>query len=140
MHFAFIPYGSRQEVELLLRDMEAQKFYLPMRKDKENKQIPIQGTIRQMPLGVYEYIFPKEYLDMVLNTLGEDKNPYGMKGFIFSIIKKFYKLQKVPEYKKEKYFLWIRDNVAIIPLGIREDGETTEDKNTPYEGFIHEEL
>ena len=70
MHFIFIPYGKRDQVELLLREMEAQKHQLRLKKEgKKDKFIWLQGQIRMLPLGIYEYIFPREDLDLVLHTL-----------------------------------------------------------------------
>ena len=45
----------------MLRDMEAQKHQLKMYDEKGDhmKTIWIQGQVRMLPLGVYEYIFPK---------------------------------------------------------------------------------
>ena len=102
MHFAFIPYGKRDQVELLLRDMEAQKHQLKMYKDGVHlKTSWIQGQVRQLPLGVYEYIFPKEDLDMVLNSLiGLDQ--YNMSKIVVAFLRKFYKLDKIPKFKEDK--------------------------------------
>lgn len=141
MHFSFIPYGKRSEVELLLRDMEAQKHLLKMTKDQEERSIYVQGQVRLLPLGVYEYVFPKEDLDTVLYTMirNDDVNRYGLPKVILSFLRKFYKLKAIPTYKKEKNYLWIRDHVEIIPLGIREDGSITEDTGS-LKGFQHESL
>jgi len=140
MHFVFMPYGKRSEVELLLRDMEAQKFAYIMKKDDITKTIYVQGAIRTLPFGVYEYIFPKENLDLVCNTLKETDNPYRVPGIALMALKKMLRLKKIPESKSDKYYLWIHDNVAIIPLGIREDSELIEPEGTLYAGFTHEAL
>ncbi len=53
MHFAFIPYGARSEVERLFRDVESQKFQLKLTKDGEkDKGIWVTGQVRQLPLGI----------------------------------------------------------------------------------------
>jgi hypothetical protein len=140
MHFAFIPYGKRSEVELLLRDMEAQKHALIMRKDGKESSIYIQGQVRLLPLGVYEYIFPREDMDVVLNTLIEDKNRYGINRLVVKFLKTFYKLESIPDYKTDKHFLWIKDNVNIIPLGIRKDLDRIEEKEREYAGYEHEAI
>lgn len=139
MHFAFIPYGKRTEVELLLRDMEAQKHLLRMKKGKKKKDIYIQGQIRLMPLGVVEYIFPKEDKDIVLNTLVTEKERYELPKIIKAFMKKFLKLEKIPEFKREKRFLWIKDFVNIISLGIREDGEIV-GHDEQDKGWTHEAI
>ena len=139
MHFAFIPYGKRSEVELLLRDMEAQKFKLLMKKGNELKDIWLQGQIRQMPLGIYEYVFPKESMDAVLWTLDAKQDRYGLGSFKKWVLKFMIKCESIPEFKKEHQYLWIKDNVNIIPLGVRYDSEVTDYKGE-NEGWTHEAL
>jgi hypothetical protein len=118
MHAIFMPYGKRAEVELLLRDMEAQKHFLPF---KEGGGCWIQGVIRSLPFGVYEYIFPRADKDLVLHTLDFDSNRYSLNKIVLSFIRKAIKADAIPQYEKTKHFLWIKDNVNIIPIGIRED-------------------
>ena len=104
MHLTFIPYGKREQVELLLRDMEAQKHQWVMTKGKKTKKIWLQGQVRFLPFGVYEYVFPKEDLDAVLNTLNCKIVSYDLKGIIFAFIKKMFKLKPIPKYsEKQKY-------------------------------------
>lgn len=124
MHAIFIPYGKRSEVELLLRDMEAQKHFMPF---KEGEGTWIQGQIRVLPFGVYEYVFPKEDLDLVLHTLDFETNRYGVSNFLLYFFRKFIKSENIPNYKKEKHYLWIKDHVNIIPIGIRTDAEIFDD-------------
>ena len=52
MHAIFMPYGKRAEVELLLRDMEAQKHKLIMTKNGKTKTVWVQGVIRTLPFGL----------------------------------------------------------------------------------------
>jgi len=140
MHAVFIPYGKRSEVELLLRDMDAQKHYIPMWKGKEKKGIWIQSQVRLLPFGVYEYIFPKEDMDVVLTTLKFDLDNYNLGKLKLFALKKALNIQKIPEFKKDRKYLWIKENVNIIPLGIRED--TTIVDSTPGEnlGWEHEAI
>lgn len=139
MHFGFIPYGKRDEVELLLRDMEAQKHILKLYKDDKVKSIWIQGQVRFLPLGVYEYIFPKEDLDLVLNSLMASENRYNINKLILKFLRKFYRFKKIPKFKTDNKFLWIKDNVNIIPLGIKEDGNIL-DSSPDYKGYTHEAI
>jgi len=124
MHVIFIPYGKRSEVELLLRDMEAQKHFMPF---KEGGGTWIQGQVRVLPFGVYEYVFPKEDADAVLHTLDFKSNHYNLSNYLFYFLRKFIKSEITPNYKKDKHYLWIRDNVNIIPIGIRYDSEIFDD-------------
>jgi hypothetical protein len=133
-----MPYGKVEELEILLRDMKAQKHFLKCYKDGECKGHYIEGQIRILPFGIYEYVFPKEDLDMVLHTLDFDsKGVYNIPEIFLKIIRQALRLKKAPEYKKEKYFLWIRQNVSIIPIGIREDQDIV-DKTGEFDGWRHE--
>lgn len=128
MHVSFIPYGERACVERMLRDMEAQKHLMPMTKGKKKRGAWIPGAIRLLPFGVYEYVFAKESLDMVLRTLdaAKDSGSYGVrfKGVVLSTLRKLLKLKPVPKYEKEgDIYLWGKAHVSLVVLGIREDGE-----------------
>ena len=141
MHIAFIAYGMRSKVELLLRDMEAQKhFYKMWKKGEKDKLLPASAQLRILPFGVFEYICPREDLDIVLNTLGN--NPHGkyITNFKKEVLRKALKLQKIPAWKTEKIFLWMKEHVNIILLGIREDEDIIEAKGRPYEGWTHEAI
>lgn len=147
MHFTFFAYGKRDSVERMLRDMEAQKHRLKVTNPitKEEKFIWLQGVIRTLPGGIYDYIFPKEDMDIVLNTMCPPilnvHNRFKVSKTFLAVIRKALKLKKCPKYKDamERY-LWIKDGVAIIPIGIREDEELAEPIDGEFKGWIHEAL
>ena len=143
MHVSFIAYGERGCVERMLRDMEAQKYLMPMTKGKQKRGAWIPGQIRDLPFGVKEYVFIKENLDMVLRTLcASSRGVYGtnFKSLAYPFLRKFLKLKPIPKYEeKGEVYLWTKAFVSIIVLGIREDGEIVgiyeDDK-----GWTHEAL
>ena len=143
MHAVFIPYGIKQSMDHLFMDMQAQKFLMPMYKGKEKGQIYVQGSLRLLPFGVYEYVFPKEHKDAVLTTLGFDKKNYPQYKYktlpIVSILRKILSCKKIPKFNTDNKYLWVREHVSLIPVGIREDGEILEQKGE-YAGFTHEAL
>lgn len=139
MHAIFIPYGKIEEVELMLNDMKAQKHKLVMTKGKQTKYLWIQSQIRLLPFGVMEYVFPKEDMDTVLHTLNFNSDRYKLGGFKLAFIRKMVNADKIPEYKTKQHYLWIRDNVNIIPIGMRDDEEFTDTKG-PYKGWTHEAI
>jgi len=138
MHAIFIPYGDRTCVELMLRNMEAQKHKLKMWKDGKEKTIWINGHVRILPFGVVEYCFPREDGDAVLHTLDFDTNRYGLT-FIIRFLRKLIRCDKVPKYKKDNQYLWIRDHVNVIPIGVKEDGDIV-DPIEEYRGWTHEAI
>lgn len=133
MHISFIPYGKRDLVERLLRDMEAQKTRLPMTKDGQTKYLWIQAQVRQLPFGIYEYICAREDRDIVLATFSVETrhhNDYippevsylGMKINVMKILRMMTHSQPPPkDYDKKQKFLWIMENVDITLIGIKED-------------------
>ncbi len=139
MHIAFIPYGKRSEVELLFRDMDAQKHYLKMLKGKKKVVILIQSQVRQLPFGIYEYVCPKEDGDKVLTTLKLRVNRYKVSDFYLKRLRKILQLDKIPEFETKLHYPWIRENVGILPVGVRYDDEAT-DKIGEYKGWTHEAI
>ena len=143
MHISFIPYGERGCVERMLRDMESQKHLMPMTKGKKHKATWIPGQIRELPFGVKEYVFAKGSLDLVLRTFNaSSKGEYGVsfKRLVYPSLRKLLKLKPIPEYKKKgEIYLWNKAFVAIIVLGIREDGEVVgiyiDDKGWKHEAI-----
>lgn len=141
MHFVFIPFGKRECVELLLREMEAQKFEFPIERDGEKKKLWAQGAIRTLPFGIMEYVFPREYLDTVLTTLLPIRDRYPVGWVREQVLRKITKTKKIPKsWKKDQKFIWIIQNVNIIPIGIREDGRTQTKEVSPFNGWSHEAL
>jgi len=147
MHIAFIPYGARTEVERFMRDVESQKFQLKLWNNKgEEKHVWVNGQIRELPFGVKEIVFPREYKDIVMSTLlthtapNRQRNHYAYKPII-ALLRKGLKLEAfTSEYDKSQRLLWDMEYVSIIPLGIRKDVDLTECKDMGYKGWDHEAL
>ena len=139
MHVSFIPYGKRECVEKFLRELEAQKHELRMYKGDEEKSIFIDAQVRVCPFGIYEYVFPKEDIDIVLNTLGfSEKAPYRL-GAKATILRKLFGYKKAPNFNKEKTYMWIKEHVSIIPIGIKEDSEIVGELELD-KGWTHEAI
>jgi len=141
MHAVFALYGKIEEVEILLRDMRAQKHYYKFSKGNENILVPMEGSVRLLPGGFYEYVFPKEDLNLVLTTLRfHEPSHYAstIPKIYLKLLKKMLRLKEIPKFNTEKKYLWIMQNIGIIPLGIREDGDLIEPENTQYAGYKHE--
>jgi hypothetical protein len=105
-------------------DLQAQKF--PMRAHKEgcpDKFINIQGRLCMGAFGVWEYCFPREYLNQVLTTLLHGDNADAKKlGMRLGILRKFLKCKAPPKkWDTSEKLLWINENLSIIVIGIRDD-------------------
>lgn len=140
MHAIFMLYGKKEKVERLVRDMSAQKHFLAAThpKDPKAKGIYIEGQVRLLPFGVYEYVFPKEDRDLVLTTLNfhqkeGDRYQLGIRLFA---TRKMFKAEKIPKFNTDKKLLWLTENVEIIPIGVRYDLDNYTDEN----GWTHEAI
>lgn len=139
MHAAFIPYGLKSAVDKLANEMQCQKFYIPFWKGEDKKSILMEAQLRLAPFGVWEFVFPKEYKDVVLTTLKFNQDiPYGLSTQIF-FLRKVLKLKKARPKDTSNKLSWLMQDVSIIPLGIREDGELTE-INGDWPGYTHERI
>lgn len=147
MHVVFIPYGIKQAVDHLLMDMQSQKFKLKMSSPdgKQEAIVWMQGSLRVLPFGVYEYVFPKESLDAVLTTLDFDKKSnyegtYGKKyKIVLGMIRKALNVKDTPKFENKESLLWIKNDVAIMPIGVRYDDDIIEPSGD-YKGWKHEAL
>ena len=146
MHFAFIPYGARPEVERFMRDVESQKFQLKLtKKGEKDKHVWINGQIRELPFGVKEIVFPREYQDLVISTMmrkepNRQKSHYAYKP-IMTMLRKGLKLDPIPnDFDPKKYLIWDMEYVSIMPLGIRHDSDLKECKDMGYKDWDHESI
>lgn len=147
MHFLFIPYGMKEWVDKTLRDMSAQKFPIKFSKaGHPDVNLLIESQMRILPFGIYDYVFPKESLDVVLTTLLEsnfnlkDDVYEGVGKFKTYMLRKMLHADKIPEFKRDNKFPWIKENVAIIPIGIKHDGEIEEPAHHLHPGYKHERI
>lgn len=147
MHALFITRGIKQSVEHLIMDMQAQKHKVPVYNGK-TKQVEhqwIQGALR--PIQLWEYIFPEEDKDLVLTTLNFD-NPLGqVKNYKMQMcvagLRKMLQAEKIPEFKKDNHYLWIKKDVDIVPIGVKYDDKFKnfkEVKDGEFVETIHEAL
>jgi hypothetical protein len=150
MHVVFMPYGDSYCVERLLNDMKAQKHQLAFTSPdgKETRKLYMTAQLRILPFGFYEYVFPKEDLDVVLSTLIPEKpsDDYGLADLSFmglkplNVLRKVLKCEEIPEFKREEKMLWVKDNTSIQVIGIRADKQFTEPKLSSLPGWTHEAI
>jgi hypothetical protein len=125
MHLAFLIYGERRAVEKTLREMEAQKYKLAL---KEGGFVWLEGQVRELPFGIKEIIFPKEYKDAVLSTIGKEAEGHYIGDFKKTLLRNLVGYKKIKKFNIVNPFLWQTENTAIITLGIKEDGEIYDEK------------
>jgi len=154
MHFAFIPYGIKNFMDFVVEDLNHR--YLPLRiykKGEKDKFVLIQSQVRMLPFGIYELVFPKEFMDEVFSAFEVEESLKGeyvkrldkrIMGFRpMSLLRKMLKLEPIPKYKKVNYTNFpmpeYKKFIAIIPIGVRYDKEITESLGE-FAGWTHEAI
>lgn len=146
MHAVFMLYGSKVWVDFVIEDLQHTKLPMTCRKEGEpDRIVNIQCQIRTLPGGIFEFVFPKEHADAVLTTLRFHQNaPYDLGKEIkfgplkvkpFDLLRKYLKIEPIPEFKTDKQLIFPDVSVSIIPIGVRYDTELTEP-----DGYVHEAI
>ena len=132
MHLFLIVRGIKKEFDDLINHLQTQYFPL-LRTDVEtgkSHEVMVQGALR--PIQLFEYVFPKESLPVVLTSLqlndgakgywGEKKGAKAKWGLPF--LRKVLGCKPMPNIPAtDKIKIISRKGVGIEPIGIKEDGE-----------------
>jgi len=138
MHLYFMTRGKKNETDEFVKWMETRHLSMPVNKsDGTSENMLIECQLR--PVQLFEFVFPKENLDVVLNSL---KLPHGNPSEVkdgkpsFSINSRLFALRKMlgaqpipqPNINAGVMFLpYDRiKNLNILGIGIREDGDISE--------------
>ena len=145
MHFTFGITGKKTDVDETIKWLETRTFMMPFTDKKGKKFVqPISAVVR--PIQFYDYIFPREYLHQVLNSLNMNKgntnqipthNAKGKFKTHLAMLRKILKLKKIPEPDKSKGTFHFPMNLAtrIVGIGIRDDKDLTFDDGKTHEGL-----
>lgn len=120
MHLYTIPRGIKNEVDMAINDLQAQ--FLPY--IYQGKQVYVQLAVR--PLIPYELVFPKEHLQLVLNTIW-DTDPVPDNYWIDKMCKGMrlaLGAKPLPKLDKKTKLLIRNKNIGWLPIGVKDDGET----------------
>lgn len=145
-HFTFAAYGIKRDMDELIKWLETRIFSMEVTDKEGNKTtVGIQGQLR--PILLFDYIFPEENLDLVLNTFTAERlshEQYKKVKALRAITSKALGLKKIPPYKKDKAFplpVEAFKNISIYPLGVRYDDKRFFEKDgKDGEGLYHEAL
>ena len=159
MHAIFMVYGMRRWCDLFLDQLSSMMLPLTLhRKNPETGEEEITKTVwecalRVTPLGMYEFIFPKEHEQQILLGLGFNQPGHADfpidKEFNLGIIKlkplemlkKYLRIEDIPKLdEKNGAYPFSKHFVSVIPIGVRyEQGEIML-KQGIYEGWWAEAL
>ena len=139
MHALFATRGKKQCVDQFIGDLMAQKYALPFTDNKGKKmKMYIDGNLQ--PIQLWSYVFPEEEKDVVLTTLDFDKplryeNTFKTR-MSLAALNKALGGSKIPKFDTSKKLLWAKENVSIVPIGVRYDIKDWKDPN----GTTHEAI
>lgn len=129
--------GKDSEIDQWIKWMSTR--YLPLKIKKADGTVtePLMECMLR-PIQLWEFVFPKEYLDMVTNSFGlyNPGNPfisgYNINPKLFAL-RKLLGCKPIPEPKKEVGTLLLPyeafKNINVLGIGYREDGEISELKH-----------
>ena len=144
MHLDIIVEGIQDQVLEFEKWWSTRTFPLKIKtKEGQDTQAIVQIALRERKM--YSLIFPKEALDIVLNTLNPENcivsrvDGKGTKqwGAFLNMIRKLLKLNKIKEIDKTKGLIPMRsfNDVRVVALGTRDDIDVTEADGSVHEGL-----
>jgi len=137
MELYFAASGVKHELDVFETQMQCIPFGLPFKTKEGDEMIqPIYGMLS--PIKLYRYVFPKEYLDEVIKTLGLETahKYYSSYNLQATALRKILRAKKLPKPKEEaKPRLINKFNVGIIGIGYKEDKEITDKQGNTLEGI-----
>ena len=149
MHAVFMPYGRVNWVREFLDDIKALKLFYKFTKEGEkDRQVMAQIGLRLLPFGFYDVSFPREYKDIMLTGLDFHKKlneRYRVPEIILKQIRKALHVKEAGEFDTSQAIPFLKgmdlnhQDVAIIPIGTREDLDVVENKGE-FKGWTHEAI
>lgn len=118
MHLYTISRGMKEHVDRAIRDLQAQYFVM------NNNKVPTHTQFQVRPIQLWEFVFPREHLNMVLSTIRyKDNNNYCGFNKKFDILRRMLKLKKIPEldYEKETRRAIFNKHIGWHHIGIKDD-------------------
>lgn len=121
--------GIKHDTDRLINDLQAQYFDYT---HKEKGKMLVQMAVR--PINLYELVFPKEHLGVVMQTLWRDsedplpKHATFLQKMRLEVMRKALMAKKCPdkEFWKDSMFRPLyKSNVQCYPIGIKEDDEAS---------------
>jgi len=146
MHLRFIAEGWDKDLDYMEKWIG--QMVLPMKvKDKEGKEHTIGCPCYLRPFRMYDLIFPREQLDVILNTikpvseisLVDGKGTRVFKNQI-GMLRRLMKLKKIPKKPDEKKGMVaipedLFKNIRTVGLGIKEDIDFVNEAGVTQEGL-----
>lgn len=142
MQIEFLASGWIKELNEMEDWLKTRTVSMKVKKDGKEYTIGVPMVLR--PIRAYTLHFPREHLDLVLNTLKPKTKVDMMDGTVafkksINWLRKLLKLKKIPEPDKSKgEFPMLEEwkkNIRIVGLGIREDPDFTNESGVTQEAI-----
>jgi len=146
MHLRFIAEGWDKDLDYMEKWIG--QMVLPMKvKNKKGKEETIGIPCYLRPFRMYDLIFPRENLDIILNTikpvssidLVDGKGNSKTFKTQIAVLRKLMKLNKIPKRDESKGQVAIPEdlfkNIRTVGLGIKEDIDFTNDTGVTQEAL-----
>lgn len=122
MDFYFITRGDKDCVAKFANELSAQRFNWTTKNNKgKTEHLIVAATLQ--PIQLWNLSFPKENLDLVLNTLEPQEETHGKNvNLPMAMMRKALGAKKIPKCKNKKFkFPIYIKHMQILGIGIRED-------------------
>ena len=127
MHLYIATRGIKHDVDRFVNDMQAQYLRDPTRDTKEG---PAWIQLAMRPIQLWEIVFPKESLQLVLKTIWRDDEDAGSRRKTFgslktAMLRKALRAKPIPKLdpKELRRIVYNPSTVSCYPIGIKEDKE-----------------
>lgn len=142
MQIDFFIEGNIRDADEFEKWLQTRVFNLPVEAGGKKGFVPLQAGLRVR--RAYSFVFPREYKDVVLNTipfkdrvnLSDSGGKYILKN-IFSTIRKLLRLKPLPKPDPKAGMFPMREdilkNLRIIGLGLREEPDFVNEAGTKQE-------
>jgi len=141
VHFDFIAEGWKPDLDQFENWMNTRTFSMPL-KHKDGSVTIGQAPGALRPRRAYTYVFPREHLQQVINSLNPERcvtrhdgagTPIG--SFAAAFLRKGLRLEKFPDAEVNGIqFPLVKKNLRIIGLGCRDDIDILQ-KGIEHEGL-----
>ncbi len=145
MHLRLIAEGWDKDLDYMEKWIG--QMVLPMKvKNKKGKEEIIGCPCYLRPFRMYDLIFPRDQLDVILNTIkpvsevalvdGKGTKKFGTQ---INVLRKLMKLKKIPKRDESKGVVPLPEelfkNLRIVGLGIKEDIDFTNESGVTQEAL-----
>ncbi len=142
MHFDFIAEGWKPDLDAMENYLNTRSFPMEITHADGRKEMTLApGALR--PRRFYTYVFPREHLQAVINSLqparaisrvdGIGTNILGMPA---TALRKMLRLKRFPDIQPDgDKFVLVKNNIRVLGLGYRDDIDMINEAGIKHEAL-----